>query len=139
MDFTNKFDFTLSFTETAADDANGVFDYFAEKYAVYHYKYSLDEQNGFLIESLAARLYSEFPCILLVTSDWYTRAATILEMKHLRNNDHFKVVVDYDGNFETKQNIHCLNHFVVAPFCEDETIDFKGLERIVNRKMDAGY
>lgn len=137
MHFSDRIDFSLSFTETAAEDADMIYFLFDSKYSVYNYKHWLMEQSGSQIISISKKIYRKIPCIILVTKDWYTKPATILEMNDLRVNDSFKVVIDYEGDFEQSQSHHKISNYTISPF-RDDVIDSTTLERLINRKMAQG-
>lgn len=133
MSFTQLLDISISFSETSSDDAKFIYEVLSPKFSVYNYKNWLDEQSGKKIVTFSEEIYTQIPCIILVTEDWFYRDATILEARFLSRNDSPKLIYDYIDIFEERNESKSINNYSYGKFSEHDMIDKNALLEFAHR------
>ncbi len=122
MFILNSIDITLSYTNSANHEAMDISKYASQFCTFFNYRDWLDHQAGSSIKDVAQYLYCQFPCIILVTRDWYEREATVFEAKCLKINPEPKLVFDFEGSFVERRNQHQIANFSLGEFTVDGSI-----------------
>lgn len=106
----------VSYTGTAGDLVREMASHLAGVCRIYVYEYHLDRQAGLYVADVAARLYGRLPCIIFATGDWYTSAATRLELECMKRNPSRKLVFDFCGNFNETEAARDLGKVELGTF-----------------------
>jgi hypothetical protein len=94
---------------------------------MYVYEDYLDSQAGLYISDIGVALYGRLPCIIFATKDWYTRAATIFELKCIKTNPCRKLLFDYCGNFSVTEAARDLCNVDLGTFDERGNVSIPGI------------
>lgn len=121
--FDGILDIALSFSESSVQDVELVTKILKKKMNVYNYKYWLDRQVGYRIENLSHRIYSNIPCIMFCTADWFYRPATVLEWGFLKDNSERKLIFDYCGEFAARSSSTGVSNFSYGRFGQRGELD----------------
>ena len=115
----------VSYTGMSSDIVQKMASYLAGLCRIYVYENNLDRQAGLYIEDVATPLYAQLPCIIFATADWYTSAATRIELECMKENPSRKLLFDFCGNFTETEAAQDLNNVDLGTFdrCGNVSID----------------
>ncbi len=131
--FVEGLDVSLSFTNAARGDVDLVRSRVGEAVSLYDYRQWLDQQIGANIEQLAASIYTTMPCIVFATRDWFIRPATLLEQRFLALNAEPKLVIDYAGEFATREAFMGIRNVRYGKFVDDTLLDLDDVVAFLKR------
>lgn len=117
----------LSFSETGSAEAKVISASISDLCRPYFYGDWLDMQTGLRVRNLARQIYGRLPCIVLATSDWHTRPATILECSFMSSNQSPKLIFDFSGNFQETSAARALSNCSFGLFLADGTLDLQSV------------
>lgn len=130
--FADRFDIALSYSSTTTRDADAIVKRFSGVFTIYDYRLFLPMQLGLDVADLADEIYSSMPTIVLVTQDWWTRPATMLECVILKRNREPKLIFDYSGSEREKILAAGIQKICWGEFGTNELIDFVSVERFLS-------
>lgn len=133
LKFVSSLDISISYSETANEDANFITHALGNYLSIYNYKHWLDRQAGCKIIQFSEDIYCQIPCIILATRDWFVRPATLLELNFLRKNDCPKLVFDYTGEFAHRCKDNFISNWVRGDFDASDQLSTSSLVTFATR------